>query len=356
MLYSTQKTKNKAFWALNISGWILLIFIYLILYYRERLADTKIVFGLVITYTTGFFVSLLLRFFYKKFNYQSRSILFLSLIIVLGSILFSNFWLWIDVVFSIPLHGAKSLLERFTIQYYISSVYSHLWVLTLWSTFYFGIKLWKEWTQEKERTEKANALAQAAQLQMLRYQLNPHFLFNALNSIRALIDEDKKVARRVVTELSEFLRYSLISKNYSDVPLINEIDAIKHYFAIEKIRYEDKLEVKFDVAKEAEDFPVLSFLIHPLVENAIKYGMQTSQLPLKICIRAIVENDTLKLEVVNSGKWVEKGTHLHNPERGTGTGLKNVKRRLENAFPERYRFEIKKKVDEVCIRMEISSL
>jgi two-component system, LytTR family, sensor kinase len=190
-------------------------------------------------------------------------------------------------------------------------------------------------------------------LQMLRYQLNPHFLFNALNSIRALIEEDKNKAKSMITELSEFLRYSLISKNYKNVPLREELKAIEHYFKIEKKRFEDKLQVVFNVDERAEDFPVLSFLVHPLVENAVKFGMQTSKMPLEINLYAEIENDGLVLEISNSGKWVENNSQDHN---GTGTGLKNIQERLENAFPNKHSFEINKMENLVSIIIKINSI
>ncbi len=354
MYLTKQKKKIPLFWILNISGWLLLFLIYLSLRYHGKV-DNKVFLSLLFTYVTGFFISLLLRYFYKKINYQSRSILFLSFALLIGSIIASNIWLWADILCSLPLHGTQALNVWLSFEYYFNSVYSHLWVLILWSAFYFGIKLWQDWMLQRERTEKANALAQAAQLQMLRYQLNPHFLFNALNSIRALIDEDTKNAKKVITELSEFLRYSLISKNYSDVPLSNELEAISHYFAIEKIRYEDKLDVAFDIDPLAEDYPVLSFLIHPLIENAIKYGMQTSPMPLRIRIKAVVDDGNLKVEVSNTGKWIEPSEDKSGSQNGTGTGLANVRRRLENAFPDRHRFEIFEEEGKVHIKLEIQN-
>ena len=188
---------------------------------------------------------------------------------------------------------------------------------------------------------------------MLRYQLNPHFLFNALNSIRALVDENRKHAKEMITELSEFLRYSLNSKNFSDVPLKQELEAIRHYFKIEKKRYEEKLLVRYEVDPLAEEYPVLSFLIHPLVENAVKYGMQTSPMPLRIVIKSDVRNDTLILEVCNSGYWIEQDSEQAGQRDGTGIGLKNIRQRLENAFPESHHFEVIKNDDQVCIHIEI---
>lgn len=346
--------KKSIFWILQISGWIALGLIYLGLYYREYINDPKSMFGLFLTYLTGFLISFLLRCFYKRIHYQSRSIINLSIIVVISSIVAANFWYWLDIGLSIPLYETGWYNKNITLQRYMSSTYWHAFILGTWSALYFVIKLWIEWNLQKERTEKAIALAQSAQLQMLRYQLNPHFLFNSLNSIRALIDEDKKNAKAMITELSEFLRYSLISKNYSDVPLKQELEAVRHYFRIEKKRYEDKLEVKFDIDPVAEEYPVLSFLIHPLVENAVKYGMQTSPMPLKINLKALVINGTLQLEVCNSGKWVEPLPEMGNNPTGTGTGLDNIRQRLENAFPENHKLDIRKNETNVCIKIEIN--
>jgi LytS/YehU family sensor histidine kinase len=179
---------------------------------------------------------------------------------------------------------------------------------------------------------QAHALAQQAQLEMLRYQLNPHFLFNALNSIRASIDEDKARAKQMVTEFSEFLRYSLTSSDKANIPLGEELAAIRNYLAIEQIRFEDRLEVQFEIEAKAEDVRIPGFLIHPLVENAIKHGMN-GDAPLRLRIAARVNNGALHVEVANSGHWHKHGN-------GTGIGLRNVEQRLQQLFPDRSRFAI----------------
>jgi len=204
---------------------------------------------------------------------------------------------------------------------------------------------------QKERTEKANALAQAAQLQMLRYRMNPHFLFNALNSIRALISENKSSAKSMVTELAEYLRYSLVSRNNETVPLKEEIESVRHYFNIQKIRYENKLEVSFDIDPAAVEFPIISYLIHPLAENAVKHGMRTSPMPLKIQIMAKAHQGSLHIEVRNSGTWIEPkdkktGTVIH-------TGLDNVRQHLVESYPEKHQFEISEKEGFVQARLLI---
>ena len=243
--------------------------------------------------------------------------------------------------------------KKLTLAIYMNKVLDFTVPLIAWSAIYFGVKIWLAWQTQKERTEKAQALAQDAQLQMLRYQLNPHFLFNALNSIRALISENKNCAKTMITELSEFLRYSLIGKEQSEVPLKHEVGALQHYFAIQKKRYEEKLEVTFEIDPNAEDYPVLSFLIQPLVENAIKYGMKTSKMPLQIWIRAKLEKEHLNIEVQNTGKWVTASKDKTSEE-GTGTGLDNIRQRLDNTYPNGYQLDLSEKDKTVLAVLKIN--
>lgn len=229
------------------------------------------------------------------------------------------------------------------------------WIAPLagWSALYFGIKFWQEWMIQKEKTEKANALAQTAQLQMLRYRMNPHFLFNTLNSIRALISENKISAKKMVTELSEYLRYSLVSRNYKNVPLKDEIESIRHYLEIQKIRYEDKLCVSFDIDPATEEYPITSFLIYPLVENAVQYGMRTSPMPLNVRIKAELFENNLHIEISNSGLWVEPS--FQEDSRTIGRGLDNLRQRLEDIYPGKHHFEIFEKEDSVYAQMIIKN-
>ncbi|MFH1198489.1 MAG: hypothetical protein V1720_22490 [bacterium] len=147
----------------------------------------------------------------------------------------------------------------------------------------------------------------------------------------------------------------MISKNYADVPLIKEITAVKRYLEIEKKRYEEKLQVEYNIAANAEEYAIPSFLIHPLVENAVKYGMRTSVIPLKIIISATVKNEQLTITVSNTGSWVEQNTQ--NPfGNSTCTGLENIRKRLANAYPDSHRLEIIKVKDKVTVIIEITKI
>ncbi len=223
--------------------------------------------------------------------------------------------------------------------------------LLAWSAIYLGIRWWQELQDERARALEAATLAQQAQLDALRYQLNPHFLFNGLNSIRALIDEDGGRARRMVTALSEFLRYPLTSAAGSDVPLATEIDAIRNYLAIEQIRFEDRLRVTLEITREAEAAAIPSFLLHPLVENAITHGFASTPGTLSLRVAAHVRDAQVWLEVINSGRW--KPTHATAERRGTGTGLRNVQSRLAVIAPQAHHFSIDEEGDHVAVRLSL---
>jgi hypothetical protein len=354
MEFKRLKNKELTFWVLHISGWLALAAATVGLSYRGKWTDLPRFLPFLSPYLVGFLTCLPLRYFYRGIRFHKYPLKYSIFTGILGSFVASNIWLGTELLISLFVHRLPYVRPPIPFgQMYLTYIYRRGIPLLAWTFLYLGIKIWGEWKEQEQRTEKANFLAQNAQLQMLRYQLNPHFLFNAMNSIRALIDEDESKAGEMITELSEFLRYSLDSREYSDVPLKREIEAVQHYFAIQKKRYEDKLEVIYDIEPQAAEYPVLSFLVHPLVENAVKYGMRTSALPLTVHLKARVRDGALVIEVCNTGRWIEPGDHEGRLSAGTGTGLDNVRRRLENAFPNRHRFEVVEKEGRVCIQLEI---
>jgi two-component system, LytTR family, sensor kinase len=264
-------------------------------------------------------------------------------------------------------------------------------VFLAWSACYFAVRNYQSAENEKKAALRANALAHQAQLEMLRSQVNPHFLFNALNSVHALVREDPDRAQTAIEELSDFLRYSLARAKISDVPLAEEIEVLERYLAIEKIRYEEKLSVRVDVGSQAMQIRVPGLLLHPLLENAIKYGMQTSAMPLQIRLEAERVGDLLRVTIANTGRWVKRETengdargdacedahgeaHMdahgqtskdaHGEAReelygaGAGLGLRLVRERLEQAFPGRHQFACAEQNGwvENSIEIELASL
>ncbi len=182
---------------------------------------------------------------------------------------------------------------------------------------------------ERNRSQKAEILLEQAKWQMLRYQVNPHFLFNALNTIRSMLKKDQDDARKVITELAEYFRFSLSENPEGLIGLEKELAAVKNYLEIQRFRYENKLDYEILFESGLEDIKVPIFGIQTLVENAVKYGMKTSKMPLTIWLKGQKEGKSLSFTVTNTGKIYSFDRKEQEKSEGTHTGLKNLKNRLE---------------------------
>ena len=343
---------NKLFWVFNISGWSLFFGLEFLLNfsYYSKLINLAFIFCL---FLVSVILSSLMRLVYRRKmseNIQIRKTVLLIVVVSLGtSLLRLILSILIESYFCTPSGFSENLKANVAFISTNSRIFKRTfqmaYPLLIWSLMYAALKMWYELVIEKEKREKAFLLAQQAQLQMLRYQLNPHFLFNSLGSIQALIYENQHMADKMLTELSEFLRYTLSHVNKTYVPFKDELEGITRYLTIEKIRYEEKLEYSIHCSPEAGNYEVLSFLIQPLIENAIKHGIKTSEIPLKISITGKVIRNTLYIEISNTGKWFQS--------KKEGTGIANLRERLENAYPNRHAFKTCENDGKVVVQLEI---
>jgi two-component system, LytTR family, sensor kinase len=347
--------QSPSFWPLQITGWSA-YFVMVVVTFLPGMAADRSIAALVeiksVRTLLGFALTCGLRFVLRRFA-SRESFLRTALVVLAGAMVCGGLWLTImNAIFVNRMHDELSVAERMvpTPREWLD----YALTILAWSALYLGLRWWQELQDERARALEATALAQQAQLDALRYQLNPHFLFNGLNSIRALIDEDASRARRMITALSEFLRYPLTSAAGHDVALATEIAAIHNYLALEQIRFEDRLQVTLDISREAESAAIPSFLLHPLVENAITHGFRSSEssgTPLTLRVTARVRDDILSVEVINSGRW--RPTHASADRRGTGTGLRNVQSRLEVVAPRAHQFSIDDANGYVTVRMAL---
>jgi sensor histidine kinase YesM len=356
MALSLPRVKSLTFWHFQIAGWSILLVVHTFINLMTRdwpLWDNLMV---LLQLLSAFFLTLLLRIYYKKIDYRRKSIASLLITIAIGSMLFLLVWLCSIYVIRYIMLPQASFASYANLQNIMNEIYVIFTLPFAWSCLYFAIKIRLDWDQAKERAVQTTSLAHNAQLQMLQYQLNPHFIFNVLNSLRALVDEDEQGAKTMVSELSEFLRYSLLDKKNPEVLLKDELTAIHQYLSIQKKGYEDKLDITYTIDPRSEKIPILSFLIHPLVENAVKYGMQTSPMPLRIRIETEVINDKLKITVANTGRWVENAPSNIQRSISTGTGLENIRARLENALPGHHKITTVEKDNWIQVIVEIDQI
>jgi hypothetical protein len=211
------------------------------------------------------------------------------------------------------------------------------YLLICWMGIYFSFHFYEANQKERLAALRAVSLAQSAQLKMLRYQLNPHFLFNTLNAVSTLVlDEKNSVANTVVTRLADFLRYTLDQDPMKTVTLTQEVAALNLYLDIEKMRFGSRLQVSISVDPAASSVPVPSLLLQPLIENAIKYAISPSESGGRIAIEGRTEHGNVILSIEDTGPGMVDTSRIDD---GRGVGLRNTRDRLQAMFGDRARID-----------------
>jgi two-component system LytT family sensor kinase len=199
--------------------------------------------------------------------------------------------------------------------------------IAAWAVLYIALSTAEQTRQAEAQAARFRAQAQNAQLRALRYQLNPHFLFNTLNSLSALVlRRNPDQAEQMIETLAAFLRATLTTDPTEDATLADEIRVQRLYLDIEQVRFPDRLRVSIDIPDALQEARIPSLLLQPLVENAIKYGVARTTRPVTIAIEATAENATLHLRVSDDGPA------MPTPIAGHGVGLRNVAARLLTRF------------------------
>lgn len=210
------------------------------------------------------------------------------------------------------------------------------YVILSWSALWFGIRNGRELAAARERALKAQSQANLAQLKMLRYQLNPHFLFNTLNAIATLVlEQANDTAEKMLGALSRFLRFTLDQDPQQKVPLKREMEVLDLYLRIEKMRFDDRLILDIRIDPDAERALVPSLILQPLIENAIKFAVARSEDGCRIGIRGTVNGEWLDLELTDNGPG--SPSFAPGAPEPNGVGLRNTRERLATLYGERQR-------------------
>jgi LytS/YehU family sensor histidine kinase len=212
---------------------------------------------------------------------------------------------------------------------------SHMNVFAYWVILGVGqgFLYYRKYRDRELHASRLEAQLSQAQLQVLKMQLHPHFLFNTLNAISALVHEDADLAERMIARLGELLRSTLEAADRQEVPLRQEVEFIRPYLEIERARMGDRLKVELDIDPAALDAHVPNLLLQPLVENAIRHGIAPRAEPGRIEVRARREEGRLRLEVCDDGPGLAAGPR-------EGVGLTNTRARLRQLYGEEHCFEM----------------
>lgn len=210
---------------------------------------------------------------------------------------------------------------------FLVAILNSSFIVMGWLSVYFIYHVFDRFNRSEIERLRLAAVVKDAELRALKSQVNPHFIFNSLNSVRALIDEDPQRARSAVTQLANMLRYSLQSGSNQTVPFEDELTVVNDYLALEQVRHEERLRLKLDIAPGTLRRILPPMLLQTLVENAVKYGISTRASGGEISIAARIENHDLLIEVRNPGHLSERRSRESNGS--TGLGLRNALDRLQ---------------------------
>ncbi len=216
----------------------------------------------------------------------------------------------------------------------LSSGFSYFILYFIWSLIYFMYHYVTKSRKQQLDTLRLESLVKELELQTIKAHINPHFIFNSLNSIRALVDENPQRARAAVTELSNILRSSMQADKVETVPLEKELNIVKDYLALENMRFEDRLKIEYDVDEDTLDQPVPPMMLQTLVENAIKHGISQQISGGVVKVISDFKDNYHELVVQNTG-------YLNGYKNSEGFGLSSTSNRLSLLYGEKASFEIK---------------
>jgi len=324
--------KNRAFWILQALGWtgaFLLRGLSGIANGQPLSFLVPVLMSTVAGYSITLLVAVGYRFLLRQRPIVTWTASILIAILAAGTSAFIDAW-----VFTTLNPGS----EGASLKLFLGAFYLNFTLLGAWSALYYAINFYITVEEQADQLLKLENQASAAQLAMLRYQLNPHFLFNTLNSISTLVLlKQTERANAMLSRLSAFLRYTLINEPTAQVTLEQEIETLKLYLEIEKMRFEDRLRPIFDIHPAVASARLPSLLLQPLVENAIKYAVTPQEEGADIVVTAQPVGENVRIVVSDTGP----GLHGHVPRmtKGTGVGLANIRDRLVQAFGERQSME-----------------
>ena len=340
--------KNEAFWRLQMAGWGGAM----LLRTMSGLANAKTLSFLVLVLVstiTGLSITLILSVIYRALINRRPLVTWgvTTVVLTLAVALYAFVDAWVNGLYN----GDEGLdFGRVIGLFYLDAT-----LLLAWSALYYMINFFLQIEEQNDQMIQLENQATSAQLAMLRYQLNPHFLFNTLNSISTLVLlKQTEPANAMLSRLSSFLRYTLVNEPTGRVTVAQEVETLKLYLEIERMRFEERLRTHFQIEAAAEKALLPSLLLQPLVENAIKYAVSPQEAGAEITIAVQLVGQNLRITVSDTGPGLHSGSASNRLSGvsfdggepvSTGVGLANIRDRLVQAYAEEHRFETMEPAD-----------
>ncbi len=345
----TAKKQNRYFWLLQILGWSILNSSVFILAFA--FSNTYLFYSFIAYTVAGIGVTSLHRYYLKKnINlsiFKKKSIIKLSIAILVFTLVYFGVVILVELIYeSIWDRTEEEIAFIMEKSNYLLGIINSFISILGWTLLYYTIKFLLRNSANKVETMELNTALKEAQLNTLKGQVNPHFMFNSLNNIRGLMLEDVDKSREMITKLSEMLQYTLLKNDVDAISLEEELEMVDNYIALSKIQMEDRLTFEKSVEEETLSFQIPPMIIQLLVENAAKHGIANLKNGGSIRLKIYKEDKVLNIQVTNTGK-------LTIDENSTQLGLKNIRQRLRLLYGNRGTFSLEEVSNEVVANIKI---
>ena len=349
LIFMAAMSRNRRYWLSQLCGWGLFALINIFFAYSfDKMGSTeeqqKFYFRLLIFTSIGFLFTHLMRYIIIGFDLLQKRLEYQLIIFILITFVFAFGASVVETLlltqFDLLSKNEKGVQSNFFLLVMYETVPMFI-LYFIWNLIYFMYHFITKSQKQQLDTLKLEALVKELELKTIKAHINPHFIFNSLNGIRALIDEDPNRARNAITELSNILRSSMQTDKLESVSLEKELNIVKDYLALENMRFEDRLRVEYEIDEDTLDQPVPPMMLQTLVENAIKHGISKQITGGKIRIVSDFKDSYHELAVQNTGKLVN-GT-----AKGDGFGLPSTLNRLSLLYGEKARFSLKQLTTEI---------
>ncbi len=327
---------TKRYWFLQVAGWgfVGMVMLFFARAYKVDMPLDILLKRIAIVFVSGILVTHLLRELIRWQGWMMKPVEnvvpLLLVAIVVASVTFSFLVLkgreWFDL--NTPSPKNISFWTKLAGSTFDNGLFILPWVLI-----YYFYHFFQKSRRQQLDALKMESLIKELELRTIKAHINPHFIFNSLNSIRALVDENPQRARRAITELSNILRSSMHTEKLETVPLTNELDIVKDYLALENMRFEDRLKVEYEIDEDTLNMPVPPMMLQTLVENAIKHGISQQVNGGVVKVISDFTGDYHELVVQNTGQMDSNGN-------GKGFGTSSTASRLNLLYGEKAKFEI----------------
>ncbi len=328
-----QMNRKKVYWLSQLIGWIIFALVNIVMLASFERLNWKEVLVVCYTVFVGISITHLFRGVIKKYGWINLPLKkIIPRIIISSAIIGASIY---ALVLAVEISTGIFNLTRYKIGLPLAGIFQFSIIILLWALIYFAVHFFENYKKVEIESYIWEAAVKDFELKTLKSQLNPHFMFNALNSIRALIGVDPDNAQTALTKLSNILRYSLKMERIETVPLQEEMQTVSDYLSLENIRFEERLKYNIDIDPKSVNIEVPPMMIQTLVENGIKHGISKRTEGGRICIKSKLENSKLFVEIVNTG-------HIDNQsmKNSSGFGINNTKHRLHLLYGENASFNI----------------